>query len=216
MEPGTEGAPSVQVGRRRSRLVRTAVLALALGAALGLALLASGCGGSSGQGVAQVSTSGGANGSGSSSAPGSGNPQAFSACMRAHGVPNFPDPDSSGRIQIPSTIDDRSPTVRAAYRACRSLAPSESSLTDHGETLGSQEQLLAFARCMRAHGVPTFPDPQLMNGHLRMHTSGQIDPNSPVVKAAIAACQGKLRGESSAGAAKLVQGAAGPPSYKKK
>jgi hypothetical protein len=199
------------VGRRRSRLARPPALALALAALAGLALVAAGCGGSSGAKVAQVSTSSGANGSGSSSASGSGDPQAFSACMRGHGVPNFPDPDSSGRIRIPSTIDDRSPTVRAAYRACRRLAPSESSLTDQGDTLGSQDQLLAFAKCMRAHGVPTFPDPQLLNGHLRMQvTPGQIDPKSPVVTAAEAACRSKLGGQSARGAAKLVRGAAGP------
>jgi hypothetical protein len=120
--------------------------ALALVGMTGLTLAASACGGSSG-----------ANGSGSSSASDLLDPVAWSACMRSHGVPTFPDPDSSGRIQIPSSIDDRLPTVRAAYRACRNLAPSESSLTGQGDTL-QQDRLLAFAKCMRSHGVPNFPD----------------------------------------------------------
>jgi hypothetical protein len=40
-----------------------------------------------------------------------------------------------------------------------------------------QAQLLAFAKCMRSHGVPAFPDPQVENGvtHLQV-TAGQIDP----------------------------------------
>jgi hypothetical protein len=210
MEASKEEAPSAQAGRGRARLARPAVFALALAAALGLAVLASGCSGSSGAKVAQVGTTSGSSGSGSSGGSGEGDAAAYSACMRGHGVPNFPDPDSSGRIRIPSTIDDRSPTVRAAYRACHSLAPS-GSFNGQGETMGSQDQLLAFAKCMRSHGVPAFPDPQLLNGHLRMRvTAGQIDPNSPVVTAAMAACRSKLGGKSAAGAEKLVRGAAGP------
>jgi hypothetical protein len=182
---------------------------VAVAAMAGLTLAAAGCGGSSGAKVAQ-GTSGGANASGSSSASGSGDPQAFSACMRGHRVPSFPDPDSSGRIHVPSTIDDRSPTVRAAYRACRGLAPSGSSLTGQGSTM-KQDQLLAFAKCMRTHGVPAFPDPQVVNGHISTPVpAAQIDPNSPVVTAAAAACRSKLGGESARGAEKLVQGAATP------
>jgi len=186
--------------------------ALALAGVVGLSLLASACGGhSSGAKVAQAGTTASTNDSTSSSASGSHDPQAFSACMRSHGVPTFPDPDSSGRIRIPSTIDDRSPTVQAAYHACRNLAPSEDSVTGQGDVMG-QDQLLAFARCMRSHGVSAFPDPQVVNDHIRLRvTAGQIDPNSPLVVAAEAACRSKLGRASARGAEKLVQGAAGHP-----
>jgi hypothetical protein len=138
-------------------------------------------------------------------------PQAFSACMRRHGVPNFPDPGADGRIRIGPEIDDRLPTVRAAYHTCRTLAPSEDSLTVQGDTMG-QDQLLAFAKCIRSHGVPAFPDPQVVNGHIRLRVrAGQIDPNSPLVTAAMAACRSKLGRESARGAEKLVQGAASRP-----
>jgi hypothetical protein len=75
----------------------------------------------------------------------------------------------------------------------------------------SQEQLLAFAKCMRPHRVPAFPDPRVVNDHIRIRvTPGQIDPNSPVVIAAMAACRSKLAGKDSARAAqKLLGGAAG-------
>jgi len=174
--------------------------ALALVGMTGLTLAASACGGSSG-----------ANGSESSSASDLLDPVAWSACMRSHGVPTFPDPDSSGRIQIPSSIDDRLPTVRAAYRACRSLAPSEGSLTGQGDTL-QQDRLLAFAKCRRSHGVPNFPDPQVVNGHIRIgFTPGQIDPSSPIITAAMATCRSTLGANSARGAEKLVQGAADRP-----
>jgi hypothetical protein len=49
----------------------------------------------------------------------------FFRCMRAHGVPNFPDPDSTGRIPDPATfgIDQGSPQFEAANQACRKYRP---------------------------------------------------------------------------------------------
>src|SRR4029450_10885055 len=87
----------------RSRLERIAFRGLALVAVVGLSLLAAACGGgSSGAKVAQVGSTSSPNGSGPSSASSSGDPRAYSACMRKHGVGNFPDPDSTGRIKITS------------------------------------------------------------------------------------------------------------------
>jgi hypothetical protein len=181
----------------------TAFRALVLVGVTGLALAASACGGSSGAEVAQVGTTG-------ANHPHAHDPQAFSACMRSHGVPTFPNPDSSGTIHVPSSIDDL-PTAKAAYGACHGLAPGPGSITGQGGEM-RQDQLLAFAKCMRAHGVPNFPDPQVVNGHIAdMHVAGQIDPSSPIVIAAIAACRSTLGANSAGGAEKLLQGAAGPP-----
>jgi hypothetical protein len=49
----------------------------------------------------------------------------FSLCVRRHGVPNFPDPDSSGRIPDPAPlgIDQGSPKFQAANQACRKDRP---------------------------------------------------------------------------------------------
>jgi hypothetical protein len=183
------------------------VRALVLVGVTGLTLAASACGGSSAAKVAQIGTTGGAN------HPRPHGPQAFSACMRSHDVPAFPDPDSSGTIHVPESVDDRLPTVRAAYRACRSLAPSEGSITGQGGDVMRQDQLLAFAKCMRSHRVPAFPDPQVVNGHIRFppNTHGQVDPSSPIVTAAIAACRSTLGANSARGAEKLLQGAASHP-----
>ena len=76
--------------------------------------------------------------------------------MRAHGVPNFPDPSATGGLVIPNDINTESPAFKSAQQACSNLA-------ENGGGAGSSEsrklQLLALARCMRAHGVPNFPDP---------------------------------------------------------
>lgn len=58
----------------------------------------------------------------------------FSACMRSHGVPNFPDPEFShggGAVRIrigakPGSaggIDPNSPQFQAAQKACQSIVP---------------------------------------------------------------------------------------------
>jgi hypothetical protein len=73
-----------------------------------------------------------------------------------------------------------------------------------------QARMLAFAECMCSHGVPAFPDPQVEHGGSL--TLDSIDPNSPIVKAAIVACRSKFVGRGAAiEAQKLVQGLAGPP-----
>jgi hypothetical protein len=52
----------------------------------------------------------------------------FSACMRSHGVPKFPDPQfSAGRASLQigrnSGIDPSSPTFQAAQKACQKDLP---------------------------------------------------------------------------------------------
>ena len=49
----------------------------------------------------------------------------FSRCVRSHGVPNFPDPGSNGRIPDPATVgvDQGSPKFEAANQACGKYRP---------------------------------------------------------------------------------------------
>jgi hypothetical protein len=47
---------------------------------------------------------------------------------------------------------------------------------------------LAFANCMRSHGVPHFPDPKAGGGFL-FRTSAGVDPSSPAFNAAQAKCK---------------------------
>lgn len=49
----------------------------------------------------------------------------FAACMRKHGVPNFPDPNSQGMFtpgQL-KQLDPTSPLFQTAFKACESLEP---------------------------------------------------------------------------------------------
>jgi hypothetical protein len=50
-------------------------------------------------------------------------------------------------------------------------------------------QVLALAQCMRSHGVPDFPDPDMGGQGPALATKGAINPGSPQFQAALAACR---------------------------
>jgi len=85
---------------------------------------------------------------------------AYSRCIRSHGVPNFPDPNSSGELPKISQQQLDNPLFQAAERACQDLLPAG---TDDQFPPGEVQQLLLgmvrFSACMRSHGVPDWPDP---------------------------------------------------------
>lgn len=88
--------------------------------------------------------------------PGGANPALeFAKCMRAHGVSDFPDP-SGGGIQISPTLA-QSPAFQTAQKACSSYLPNKGQ--PPGTAPGERAAAVAFAKCMRTHGEPDFPDP---------------------------------------------------------
>jgi hypothetical protein len=44
-------------------------------------------------------------------------------CMRSHGFPTFPDPNSQDMFNLPSGIDMSSPTYQSAFGTCQRLTP---------------------------------------------------------------------------------------------
>jgi len=115
----------------------------------------------------------------------------FSACMRRHGEPDFPDPDAQGALFV-TGIDRNSPAFRSALSACRQLLPSGFGQAPTQARLEQvQQRLLAFSRCMRAHGIEDFPDPS--GGALpRIQGAGDLDPNDARFRAAYGACHADL------------------------
>jgi hypothetical protein len=116
--------------------------------------------------------------------------------MRRHGVPNFPDPDSNGRILITggvdangqkTGVDTNSPQARKAARACQKLQPNGGRPTA-AQQAREQQAMLKYAQCMRSHGVPKFPDPKA-GGALVIGTKAGVDPNTPQFRAAEEACR---------------------------
>jgi len=96
--------------------------------------------------------------------------------MRSHGVPNYPDPDSHGNLTKAGAqqLGVSTSQFQAAQQACQHLLPSTGGSFDEQfrqcVTAGDCPPALVqqaltkqreFARCMRAHGVPNFPDPKI-------------------------------------------------------
>ena len=147
---------------------------------------------------------------GGSSSSNSKNPHAgyaqgvkFASCIRAHGVPSFPDPTAGGGFSFPtgSGFNPFSPSFKAAQRACRSLLPNFGGGPNQA-TAAQKAQILALATCMRAHGVTGFPDPistppsnpqgySIIFGRpgALIAVPSTINPQSPVFEHAASACQ---------------------------
>ena len=124
-------------------------------------------------------------------------------CMRSHGVPNFPDPDSSGGYSLTAngslrgaggaSVDVNSSQAQAAYGDCRHLVPGSPSISqlEQEEQQEQQQQakilpaMLKFVQCMRSHGVPDFPAP----GQSKSGAGAPPNVNSPQYLSAASACQ---------------------------
>ena len=171
----------------RTRPRRAGVLAVTAG----LVLLTAACGGS-------PSSSGGSSPAGSPSSTGAGgavpasNSQelAFARCVRAHGIPNFPDPDSSGHFdkQVLRQLGVSDARLRAAQAPCANLLPAGPAPL----TPGQQQDYLRAAACMRSHGIANFPDPVFSGGsvHFSLPSNpASVDTTSPQFTQARQICE---------------------------
>jgi hypothetical protein len=119
----------------------------------------------------------------------------FAGCMRANGVPNFPDPDPKGEFNF--GVDVTVEVWTKAVDACKALKPPGA--LSAKRTPKEQSASLRFAQCVREHGVKDFPDP--VNGEPLIDTYKIPSSNKPggmtILNAATDACGAIL--ESSAG-----------------
>jgi hypothetical protein len=128
-----------------------------------------GCGdSSSGPSVAHLggaanSTANSGSASSGSVAPGSPGFMAqllkYAACVRGHGVPNFPDPTASDGFAVHI---ESSPAFVAAQATCHKLLPDGGPPGPGAATHPSAQALasmLKVSQCMRKHGIDDFPDP---------------------------------------------------------
>jgi hypothetical protein len=158
---------------RRAGLRRAGVLAAAVA---GTALLAAACGSGS-----------------PSAAAGSTTYQqalAYAQCMRSHGEPGWPDPNSQGNFTIGPAdhVGMGSPQYQSANKTCVHLLPNGGQ--DTAAQLNKDlSQALKFVACMRSHGIPKFADPTVQDGHLVIRGGGGFGPNSPQLQAAQRACR---------------------------
>ena len=124
---------------------------------------------------------------------------AYSQCMRAHGVPNFPDPQPNGNILI--GVKPGQPNgalMSSASRACQHMLPKARPMTA-AQQRQVTAQALKFVACMRSHGLPNMPDPVVNSNGVGFRIGGgpgsnAPKPSMPVVQAAQRACQKLMLG----------------------
>ncbi len=115
----------------------------------------------------------------------------FTGCMRSHGVPNLPNPTSpyAFKVWLISSAA-QVPTRRSAETDCQHLLPGGSGpYQSEGRSQAQIAAMLAFARCLRGHGFPSFPDPTAQ-GQLtpEMVTAVGINLHQPGLLSAGLAC----------------------------
>jgi hypothetical protein len=168
------------------RKLRVAATAGAL--ALALALVLAACGGDDGGGASAADRESEARDAALK----------FAQCMREQGI-DMPDPTFEGGGTLQSTPDEDVPEAKLeeAEKACRKhlegIEPPELSEEEQQEF---KKAALAFARCMREHGIENYPDPTIGEGgrvEQSFDKGSGIDPNDPDFKEAEEACQDTLQ-----------------------
>jgi hypothetical protein len=126
----------------------------------------------------------------------------FSACMRSHGVPGFPDPSTTQGpnsmgidgydFNLPAGVSLQSPAAETANKTCgHMIGGGGGHPLSPAAVAKARQAAIAHAECMRRHGVPNFPDPTF-HGSAQGITVGSggagIDPRSPAFQHAQKAC----------------------------
>jgi hypothetical protein len=172
--------------------------ALAAAAVIGLAA----CGGSSPAQVASLGSSDPNSGSPTTTVP-KGNPtqllDEWTVCMRSHGDPNQVDPtiDANKVIHItfPAIAGGNGPVGlgKGSNNPCQAYLTAASTALRGGQPLQKPDpaKLEKFSQCMRANGIPDFPDPS--GGGLQINSSAgsDLNPNNPTFQNASKLCAKK-------------------------
>jgi hypothetical protein len=123
-----------------------------------VAVISAGCGSDAPSETGSSSSTGtaGSTGSGGTkNATDQGKAVKFAECMRANGVPDFPDPNAKGEFVYGVSV---TPAVfTKAVAACKELQPPGSLSAERSPK--QQSAALRFAQCIRENGVEDFPDP---------------------------------------------------------
>lgn len=168
---GPAGGPEAfrqRAGRREARLLAAALAAVSL--------LAAACGGPSGPAASTAHQTAYQRELG------------YAECMRAHGLPSFPDPQSDGTFNTTTQNagDFHGPAFLSANKSCAHLEGP-------GMTPAQQQrftsQALKFAACMRAHGITNFQYYPPRGGGTGGIGAQGANPNAPQFQAAQQACR---------------------------
>jgi hypothetical protein len=158
-----------------------------------VALISAGCGSNAPSETGTASSSGTG---GNKNATDQDKAVKFAECMRANGVPDFPDANAKGQFVYGVSV---SPAVwTKAVDACKDLQPPGTLSAKRSPK--QQSASLRFAQCIRENGVKDFPDPA--NGEPLVNTYEIPSANRPggmtILNAAMEKC-GDVLGQAAGG-----------------
>ena len=115
---------------------------------------------------------------------------AYAQCMRANGVPNFPDPQKRGN-GVNVDVPKNAPNLNKALAACRDKMPQGAAEGPDGGRVDSAK-LAAWATCMRAK-LPKFPDPDVSGSTFTITLKGTgINGGSAAFENARKSCESQV------------------------
>jgi len=117
----------------------------------------------------------------------------WATCMRGHGDPDQVDPTVDATKVIQITLGWAG-GLRGEDGACGSYLSAAETALGGGVAPASSDEATAlqFAQCIRANGVPTYPDPTTGNNQTVHASSGSdLNPANPTFQAAATLCTKK-------------------------
>ena len=178
--------------KRRPRLCRSALMTAGI-LAIGVAVAA--CGGGPSTPVVATGSTTSTVASSSHGSSGATGLLAYSSSARSHGVPNFPDPTSSGGIpkETAQQLRVSQSQLQTGQSDCTRLLPAGGSLSgtnDQTITVAQQQYYLKAAACMHSHGVTNFPEPSFFGGSVEFQGLGHLPGvDSPLFRHAFDFCR---------------------------
>jgi hypothetical protein len=163
-----------------------------------VSLVAAGCGGSGSPRVATVASSTTAAATttpnatttvqyGTSGA--SAGALAFARCMRSHGFPKWPDPESNGEFDKAKLRQlNLSPSRARAIEGRFCNSDFENGRQGQTITPAERTDYVKAAACMRSHGFPDVPDPTFPNNIVTLNIPSSINTESSTFKSAARTC----------------------------
>jgi len=114
---------------------------------------------------------------------------AFAQCMRTNGVASWPDPESTGTFtkMTAQQLGVSESQFQSAETTCQPILSAGDDAARQNKMNQALPQLLAFALCMRGHGIANMPDPDTQ-GQFAVGPGTSIDIDTDQFHAAREAC----------------------------
>jgi hypothetical protein len=119
---------------------------------------------------------------------------ALARCMRANGLPRWPDPTSGGafdKSELQATGYGQAEVRAVEDGPCKNTLPTAAPSTSASPTISVQQQqdYINAVACMRSHGFTNFADPTFSEGHVTLVPPPGVDTNSAQFAQAQHTCQ---------------------------